>query len=79
VRKTYYIDCLVKEFDINNNTGNPTYTPTSLSKDEIISRHKSVMSFFGFSIKDDYVDLPYLYWLPKLHTCPYKERCIFHS
>jgi len=30
--KTYYMDCLVKELGINNNTGNPTYTPTSLSK-----------------------------------------------
>jgi len=25
VGKTYYIDCLVKELGINNNTGNPTY------------------------------------------------------
>jgi len=57
VCKTYYIDCLVKELGINNNTSNPTYTPTSLSKEEIISSHKSVISFFGLSIKDDYVDI----------------------
>jgi len=76
VCKTYYIDCLVKELDINNNTGNPTYTPTSLYKDEILSSHKSVISAFGLSIKDGYVDLPSLYWIPKLHKCPYKERYI---
>jgi len=75
----YYNDCLVKELEINNNTGNPTYTPTSLSKDEIISNHKSVISSFGLSVKDDYVDLPSLYWIPKLHKCPYKEKYITGS
>jgi len=53
-----YIDCLVKELGINNNTDNPIYTPTSLSKEEIL--FKSVISSFGLSIKDDYVDLPSL-------------------
>jgi len=41
VCKIYYIDCLVKELGINNNTGNPTKTPTSLSKDGILFNHKS--------------------------------------
>jgi len=27
----------------------------------------------GLSIKDDYVDLPSLYWIPKLGKCPYNE------
>jgi len=45
VCKTYYI-----ELGINNNTVNPTYTPTSLSKDEILSNHKSVISSFGLFI-----------------------------
>jgi len=79
VCKTYYIDCFVKELGIDNNTGNPIYTPTSLSKDEIRSNHKSVISSFGLSIKDDYVDLPSLYWIPKLHKCSYKERYIAGS
>jgi len=73
VCKTYYIDCLVKELGISNNTDNPTYVPTILSKDEILSNLKSVISSFGLSIKDDYADLPSLYWIPKLHKCPYKE------
>jgi len=67
VCKTY---CLVKELGINNNTGNPTNTPTSLSKDEILSNRKPVISSFGLSVKDDYVDLPSLYWIPNLHKCP---------
>jgi len=79
VSKTYYTDCLVKELGINNNTCNPTYTPTSLSKDEFLSNHKPVISSFGLPIKDDYVDLPSLYWIPKLRKCPYKERYIAGS
>jgi len=76
VQSILYIDCLVKELDINNNTGNPTYTSTLLSKEEILSNHKSVISSCGLSIKVDYVDLHSLYWIPKLHKCPYKERYI---
>jgi len=79
VCKTYHIDCLVKKLGINNNTGNPTYTPTSLSKDEILSNHKSEISSFGLSIKDHYIDLPSLYWILKLHKCPYKQRYIAGS
>jgi len=62
-----------------NNTGNPTYTPTSISKEKILSNHKSVISSFWLSIKDDYVDLPCLYYIPKLYKCPYKERSIAGS
>jgi len=68
VCKIYYTACLVGELDVINSTGNPTYTPTSLSKEEILSNHKSVISSFGLSIKDDYVYLPSLYWIPKLHV-----------
>jgi len=51
-------------------------TPTSLSIDEILSNHKSVIPSFGLSIKDDYVDLSSLYWILKY---PYKERYIAES
>jgi hypothetical protein len=29
-------------------------------------------------VADDY-ELPYLYWIPKLHKTPYKQRCIAGS
>jgi len=38
-----------------------------------------VLSSFGLSIKDDYVDLPSLYLIPKLRKCPYKEWYIARS
>jgi len=39
VYKQYYNDGLVRELGINNNTGNPTYTCTSHSKEEILSNY----------------------------------------
>ena len=37
------------------------------------------MSSFGVNTKDDDIDLPSLYWIPKLHKDPYKQRFIAGS
>ena len=34
---------------------------------------------FGISTKDEELDLPSLYWIPKLHKCPYKQSYIAGS
>ena len=77
--KRYYIQCLIDELGIDSSLGNPTYEATTLSKEEITDNHRSVLSSFGISIKDDDCDLPSLYWIPKLHKCPYKQRFIAGS
>ena len=46
VHKSHYIDCLIKELGIGNLLGNPTYTPTTLTKDEILDNHRSVLCSF---------------------------------
>jgi len=51
VCKTYHIECLVIELGINNNTENPTYTSTSLSKEEIICNHQVRFFIFWFIYK----------------------------
>ena len=51
--------------------GNPTYTTTTQSKEEIIDNRMSVLSFAGLSTKDVDYDLSLLYGIPKLHKCPY--------
>jgi len=79
VQKHSILTVFVKELGIKNNTGNPTYTPTSLSKEEILSNHKTIFSSFGLSIKDDYVDLPSLYWMYKQNEFPPKARYISGS
>jgi hypothetical protein len=76
VYKSHYIDCLIKELGIHNSLGNPTYTPTTHTKEEILDNHRSVLCSFRISIKDEELDLPSLYWIPKLHKCPFKQRYI---
>jgi hypothetical protein len=65
---------LINELGIDNSLGNPTYTLTTLTKEEILDNHRSVLCSFGISTKDEELDLPSLYWIPKLHKCPYKQR-----
>ena len=79
VCKKHYIDCLIKELGINNTLRNPTYTLSTLTKQEILENHKSVLISFGVNPKDEDQDLPSLYWIPKLHKNPYKERYIAGS
>ena len=76
VCRNYYIKCLVKELGIDSSTGNPTYTPTSLTKQEILDNHMSVLASFGISTGDEDLDLPSLYWIPKLHKNPYKDTLL---
>ncbi|MEW8545689.1 MAG: hypothetical protein AB2693_19380, partial [Candidatus Thiodiazotropha sp.] len=44
VCKTRYINCLREELGLNSTDGNPTYTFASLTKDEILSSHKTTMA-----------------------------------
>ena len=48
----------MKELGIANLVGNPTYTPTTLTKEEILNKHISVLYSFGISTKDEELDLP---------------------
>jgi hypothetical protein len=64
---------LIKELDIDNSLGNPTYTPTTVMTEEILDNHMSVLCSIGFSTKDEELDIPSLYWIPKLHKCPYNS------
>jgi hypothetical protein len=45
--------------------GDPTYTATMLSKEEIIDNHMSVLSSFGLAVLNEDYDPPLLY---VLHT-----------
>ena len=80
VCKSYYFECVIKELGINNNTSsNTTYKPTALDKDEILTNHRSLMTSLNFPCGKESEDLPYLYWIPKPHKTPYKERYIAGS
>jgi hypothetical protein len=52
------------------------HTPTTLTKEEILDSNWSVLYSFGISTRDEELDLPSLYWIPKLHKCLFKQRYI---
>jgi hypothetical protein len=79
VYKSDYIEYLIKGLCIDNSLRNPTYTPTTLTEGEILDNHCSVLCSFGFSTQDKELDLLSLYWVPKLHKCPFKQRYIAGS
>jgi hypothetical protein len=58
----------MKELGINNNT--------SFGKDEILANHKSFMTSLNIPSGKESEDLLYLYWIPKIHKTPCKERYI---
>ena len=62
-----------------NTSSNATYKPTSFDKDEILANHRSFMTSLNIPSGKESEDLPYLYWIPKLHKTPYKERYIAGS
>jgi hypothetical protein len=66
---------LVSILGINFTFGNPTYTPTVRSKDEILQYHRSVLDTFNIPINGiDKYELPYPYWIPKLHKKLLKKQ-----
>lgn len=65
-------DCLYIKLSLDSSEGNPTYTSTTLSKEEVINNHMSVLSRFDLSMKDEDYDIHLLYRILKLHKCIYK-------
>ena len=45
----------------------------------MLDNHKSVLTSFGIETSDDELDLPYIYWIPKMQKSPYKHRFIAGS
>ena len=77
VCKAHYYQCIINELGINSTISNRTYTPTAFSKDEILQNHASVLNTLNIpGHADDDYELPYLYWIPKLHKTPYKDSLL---
>ena len=50
-----------------------------MSKEEILQNYHLVMLTFGISLPEEGIVFPKLYWIPKLHNNPYKQRYIAGS
>ena len=79
VCKIHYVSILTEELGLKSLPGNPTYNLMDFSASEVLDNHKSVLTSFGIETSDDELDLPYIYWIPKMHKNPYKHRFIAGS
>ena len=79
VKKKYYVSILIEELGLNLLPSNPTYNLTDLSASEVLDNHKSVLASFGIDPNEVELDLPYIYWIPKMHKNPYKHQSIAGS
>ena len=79
VCKRYYVDILIEEYGLHLILENPTYNLTDFTSSEVLDNHKSVFTSFGIQTTDEELELPYIYWIPKMHKNPYKHRFIAGS
>ena len=56
-----------------------TYNLTDFSASEVLDNHKSVLTSFGIQANSEELDLPYIYWIPRMHKNPFKHRYIAGS
>ena len=69
----------MEELGLHSLPGNPTYNLTYFSASEVLDNHKSVLNSFGIQSNSEELDLPYIYWIPKMHKNPNKHRFIAGS
>ena len=78
--KRHYVQVLVKELGLADGHTN-TYEPVlNTNMSSIVKQHSTDLhKEFGIRIPDDMQTLPDIYWMPKLHKAPIKERFIIAS
>jgi hypothetical protein len=76
IEKSNVLMLLQEEKDLDCMYPNRSFEffPTTLTKEEILENPRSVLCSIGISTKDEELDLPSLYWIPKSHKCPFKQR-----
>ena len=76
VCKKHYVDVMIEELGLHSLSGNPTYNLTGLSASEVFDNHKSVLTSLWIQANNEELDLPYFYWIPKMHKNPYKHKSL---
>ena len=83
VCKKFYILCLLKELGISNTEkkgGNKTYTCMERKSElDVVKKHIKYMDRHGITLISTQKSLPFLYWIPKMHKNPSKQRYIAAS
>ena len=76
--KKYYVEVILKEIGVLGQN-NETYLLSNKTKDEIIRDNHEYAKRLGLSVSDHDMDLPVMYWTPKMHKTPTSHRFIIAS
>jgi hypothetical protein len=84
VCKTFYIACLLKELsiskgDVKKVDSKSTYRCLKTKPSAIVKRHRKYMESHNITLDESEMSLPFLYWIPKMHKSPTKQRYIAAS
>ena len=85
VCKSFYIKCLLKELNVlvsDKDRSKPDSTYIRIenkSKEDIVKAHVKYMKNHNLVLTDSQQSLPSLYWIPKMHKFPSKQRYIAAS
>ncbi len=86
VCKKFYIKCLMKELDLLKEpkkakplSANKTYQRLKIKANDVVKRHVKYMKKHNISLDESQQKLPFLYWIPKMHKNPSKQRYIAAS
>ena len=79
VCKRHYVSISTEELGLNSLPRNPTYNLTDFSASEVLDNHKSVLTSFGIETNENGLELPYIYWIPKMYKNPNKHKFIAGS
>ena len=76
--KKYYVEVILREIGIQGD-GSDTYERTDRCKEEIVDDNREYSERLGYSLSEKELDLPTMYWIPKMHKNPVKHRFIVAS
>ena len=76
--KRYYVEVVLKEIGILGD-GSDTYEKANRCKEEIINDNRVYSERLGYDLSETELDLPTMYWIPKMHKNPIKHRFIVAS
>jgi hypothetical protein len=81
VCKKFYVQCLLKELNIiePSISSKSTYKHLKSKPERIVKAHSKYMEHHNIPLTDSQQCLPFLYWIPKMHKEPSKQRYIAAS
>ena len=83
VCKQFYISCLMKELNIlesnSKKQSQSTYERMKTKPNDIVKRHVKYMKEHNIDLAESQLRLPFIYWIPKMHKSPSKQRYIAAS